>query len=97
MSPRERPAYDAAVLSSEPDLDELILMLLGETGCRAVVSAPENLLAARILIANLDHAPSAKTIGGLRGAVIVGISRHEESLPEPLIKMPCTVAPADKL
>ncbi|MGI6752832.1 MAG: winged helix-turn-helix domain-containing protein [Eubacteriales bacterium] len=84
MSPREKPAYDVAILASDPDLDELMLLLLGEMEYRAIASAPENLPAARIFIVNLDHAPSAEAAGGLRGSVIIGISGRGEPPPEQL-------------
>ncbi|MGI6167747.1 MAG: winged helix-turn-helix domain-containing protein [Eubacteriales bacterium] len=81
MSPKKKAAYDAVVLASDPVLDELLLLLLGETGCRATVADPGTLPAARVLIVNLDDDASAEAAAGLRGSVIIGISRHEDSIP----------------
>ncbi|HOA84865.1 MAG: winged helix-turn-helix transcriptional regulator [Clostridiales bacterium] len=81
MSPKKKAVYDAAVLASDPVLDELLLLLLGEMGCRATTADAEKLPAARILIVNLDDEASVKAAAGLRGSIMIGISRHEDSIP----------------
>ncbi len=88
MSPREKTVYDAAVVSADRGLSDIINLLLSESGYSSV-TANEAALPARLLIINLDDSLSGLlSQPAYRGKNIIGISEHENELPE-AVKSKC--------